>query len=165
MVTFPTDTSTLLPVTDKFASADIVTDPVLKFTREPFGNTVALPTVVTLPVSTSNSDPVTEYIDATVVVPVFKFTLDPVKEVTAFATIVGSPVDTLIRLPSGDTITPCPSIIVTLPIVKLSLLPVTAIFALPTRPTVPVDSLILDPLTLTNALGLNPESKKVLLQR
>ena len=60
----------------------------------------------------------------------------------------------------GDTITPVPSITVTLPIVKLSLLPVTLKLALPTRPTVPVDSFILDPVTFTNALGLNPESPK-----
>ena len=66
----------------------------------------------------------------------------------------------MIRLPVAGTLTPVPSIIVTLPIVKLSLLPVTLILALPTQPTVPVDSLILDPLTLTNAVGLNPESPK-----
>jgi hypothetical protein len=121
---------------------------------------VALPTVVTLPVFVFTLDPVTGYLNAKVGVPVFRSTLDPVTAVSAFATIVGSPLVTLIRLPSGDTITPVPSTIVTLPIVKLSLLPVTLILALPTKPTVPVDSFILDPDTFTNALGLNPESPK-----
>ena len=130
----------------------MVTVPVPKFTCDPFGNTVALPTMVVTPVFVFILFPVTEYIDANVGVPVFKFTLDPVKAVTAFATIVGSPLDTLIRLPSGDTITPVPSIMVTLPIVKLSLFPVTLILALPTKPTVPVLALILS-VTFTNALG------------
>ena len=118
VVTFPISTSTLFPVTDKFASADIVTDPVLTSTLDPFGNIVALPTVVTLPVFVFTLFPVTGYLNANVGVPVFKFTLDPVTAVNAFATIVGSPLDTFIRLPSGDTITPVPSIIVTLPIVN-----------------------------------------------
>ena len=42
----------------------------------------------------------------------------------------------------------------------LSLFPVTLKLALPTKPTVPVLALILDPVTFTNALGLNPESPK-----
>jgi hypothetical protein len=41
---------------------------------------------------------------------------------------------------------------------KLSLLPVTAKLALPISDTVPVDSFILEPVTLTKALGLNPGS-------
>jgi hypothetical protein len=47
-----------------------------------------------------------------------------------------------------------------LPIEKFTLLPVTAKLALPTNDTVPVDSLILEPVTLTKALGLKPGSPK-----
>jgi hypothetical protein len=60
--------------------------------------------------------------------------------------------------PSGVTITPTPSITDVLPIEKLTPLPVTAKLALPTKDTVPVDSFILDPVTLTKALGLKPGS-------
>ena len=65
-----------------------------KFTCEPFGNTVALPTVVTFPVFVFILDPDTAYLNANVGVPVFKFVLDPVKVNNALPTIVGSPVDT-----------------------------------------------------------------------
>ena len=56
----PTPTSTLFPVTDMLASADIVTVPVPKFTCDPFGNTVALPTIVGSPVFVFILFPVTE---------------------------------------------------------------------------------------------------------